>query len=273
MSSSAKPDTNFKQTSQRKTLKKENTPSIPLPIRRLNGCTFVNATTTMCPLFQKLITGAMHADTDAMQCWQSRRPPRVTQVMHVQNDRLWNQYMFKSRQMRERDTVIRPLEVRMRPELHMHQCNRALNEFYLFHGTWNDKVDSICTRGFDARLGHSLHGLSINFSPSACRALLFPGCALLSKIHHQDVRIRTLIVARVLVGTPYYATESNPAMRRPPGHEREDGDEYKFCDSVVAKRGPLIGAPGDEQRHADIHIYDAMQIYPEYVLTLENDDD
>eukprot|EP00397_Hematodinium_sp_SG-2012_P010498 GEMP01010613.1.p1 GENE.GEMP01010613.1~~GEMP01010613.1.p1 ORF type:complete len:631 (+),score=124.14 GEMP01010613.1:198-2090(+) len=210
-------------------------------------------------MFEHLLDVTTHTEHEFLQCHKVRKAT-VLKVEHVRNLRLWNQYLFKRRLLRDSTEPIRALSPAVCEELQMHQCDPRLNEAYLFHGTTQDTVESISHRGFDTKLCCSLHGFSLNFSSYPCRALLYPNSG------RPKNGTRTLILTRVLLGDPCYTTETKPGLRRPTNRSEDKFDPY---DCIVANPGPLKGAPGDRQVHQDFHIYDSWQTYPEFILTIQ----
>jgi len=71
--------------------------------------------------------------------------------------------------------------------------------------------------------------------------------------------VKTLIIARVAIGDPHYATTQRKNERRPPerGRPFSKGTLY---DSVVANAG------SGSQVHREIIVYEHRQAYPEYVV-------
>ena len=70
---------------------------------------------------------------------------------------------------------------------------------------------------------------------------------------------KTIIIARVALGDPYYATSNLSNERRPPDRNRAFWSTGLTYDSVVANSG-------GSQAHRELIIYDHRQAYPAYVV-------
>ena len=77
----------------------------------------------------------------------------------------------------------------------------------------------------------------------------------------QYARDGTMILARVAIGDPHYATEVNKEVRRPP----TKNGRSMCCDSIIARPGPMRNHQSGHQAHQEFVIFEQMQAYPEYV--------
>lgn len=125
-----------------------------------------------------------------------------------------------------------------------------LNEVMLFHGA--SVAESIAVEGFDYRLAkQGFYGKGTYFSTQACKA------------HQYAVSSpRTIMISRVTLGNPHFATAVDKTMVRPPNVP----GSTKRHDSVIVKPGPMRGHPHGEQTHTEFVIFESAQAYPEYIL-------
>ena len=70
---------------------------------------------------------------------------------------------------------------------------------------------------------------------------------------------KTILVARVALGDPYYATSNMSNHRRPPNRNSLFWSAGTTYDSVVANSQ-------GSQVHRELIIYDHRQVYPEYII-------
>merc|ERR1711968_391645 len=70
--------------------------------------------------------------------------------------------------------------------------------------------------------------------------------------------IRIMLLARVALGDPYYATEVDKTLRRPPQREQSS----RLYDSIIANPGPMAGHQRGYQDHQEFVIFDKAQAYP-----------
>jgi hypothetical protein len=136
----------------------------------------------------------------------------------------------------------------------------SLNERLVFHGTSPDIVDQIAQCGFDERLANlsGLYGAGIYFSEKSCKAFRYSGTGSL----------RCVLLTRVLLGEPYFATGPMRAMRRPPLLQENDPQQGLY-DSVVADVGTPTGRPGDDMQHRVFVLFEGKQAYPELAVYFE----
>ena len=72
--------------------------------------------------------------------------------------------------------------------------------------------------------------------------------------------MKTLLIARVTLGEPYYASGSMHKQRRPPDRDARAGFSAGLTyDSVVANESA-------SQVHRELIVYDHVLAYPEYVV-------
>ena len=129
--------------------------------------------------------------------------------------------------------------------------SKALNEQFLFHGTGRDTANIICDHGYDERVASlsGMFGAGIYFADQSCKAAQYA-------TKGRD-GVKVLLLNRVALGDPYYATGASK-YRRPP--ERGGGFSPGLTfDAVVANSGGT-------QAHRELIVYDHRQVYPEYVV-------
>eukprot|EP00929_Paragymnodinium_shiwhaense_P043601 TRINITY_DN22414_c0_g1_i1.p1 TRINITY_DN22414_c0_g1~~TRINITY_DN22414_c0_g1_i1.p1 ORF type:complete len:570 (+),score=57.79 TRINITY_DN22414_c0_g1_i1:112-1821(+) len=194
---------------------------------------------------------------------RAMREVNVTSVRSVVNVQLWKKYSLQRQQMAEklqgRQDCPWARELPHLAELaqlfpHISLDCRA-NEVLLLHGTENRHVQQIIEQGFDERLSkRGLYGRGVYFASEACKAAQY--C--------YTGKGRCIIVARALVGYPYFAQGPLQQLQRPP--EQTDGTLY---DSIIAKPGIPNGKGGSKgsQLHWEFVIPRGdLQAYPELVI-------
>ena len=150
-------------------------------------------------------------------------------------------------------------------------CGEALaedvDEKILLHGTSWESANDIVQNGFDNRVSHrGLYGDGSYFASQACKSHQYT-----CQVHKSSCGCpeeRTLIIARVSLGDPYFAREvaecrPGPERRRPPVKSGKQGVTY---DSTIVNPGPIRGHPKREQVHQEFVIFDREQAYPCFVV-------
>ena len=194
------------------------------------------------------------------------RRARVVRLERVENMALWKAYWHRKRELVDAHHAH---NVRARPlnppcALEMLKTSRgggfdadhlidskALNEQFLFHGTGRDTANIICDHGYDERVASlsGMFGAGIYFADQSCKAAQYA-------TKGRD-GVKVLLLNRVALGDPYYATGASK-YRRPP--ERGGGVSPGLTfDAVVANSGGT-------QAHRELIVYDHRQVYPEYVV-------
>ena len=125
----------------------------------------------------------------------------------------------------------------------------SLNEVLLFHGTQASNIQSIVAHGFDFRLAREgFYGQGTYFASQTCKSWQYCG----------DGASRYMIVARVFLGKPSYASKVEKDRKLPPkGH-----------DSIIANPGRMPGHHQGLQSHQEFVIFDRYQAYPEFLLEM-----
>merc|ERR1711879_822175 len=119
-------------------------------------------------------------------------------------------------------------------------------------------AEAIVRYGFDFRKSHpGMYGDGVYFAFEACKSHQYTClkcntfCICQSVPKGADAseskRERTMIIARVALGDPYFAKSTLSKVRHPP--ERSCGDGLH--DSVIANPGPMQGHPGKKQNHQE----------------------
>ena len=128
----------------------------------------------------------------------------------------------------------------------------GLNTCGLTRGLTRGQVaELIATHGFDERVASlsGLYGAGVYFANQACKAAQYA---------ERDRRgHKTIIVARVTLGDPYYAASTDHSLRRPPDRNAAFSKGATF-DSVVANG-----------EHRELIVYDHRQACPEIILRVK----
>jgi hypothetical protein len=136
-----------------------------------------------------------------------------------------------------------------------------IGEKRLFHGTSCDVVDAVLNQGFDSRLAGkngSVYGSGINFARDSSFSLSYVNKGRSSSSNPFGGNANCMFLARVFVGN--MAIGKNNAKRPPPLDPNfPDGELFDSTVDSLSGGGPNIHV-----------IYDNHQVYPEYLLELEN---
>jgi hypothetical protein len=136
----------------------------------------------------------------------------------------------------------------------------SLNERLVFHGTTPDFVEPIAQRGFDERLAHltGLFGAGVYFAEQSCKAFRYSG----------NGPVRCILLTRVLLGNPFYATGPMRSIRRPPLLDPNDPQQGLY-DSIVAEVGTPTGKANSDMEHRVFVLFEGKQAYPEMAVYFE----
>ncbi|CAE8740384.1 unnamed protein product [Polarella glacialis] len=183
----------------------------------------------------------------------------VEQIRSVVNPRLLQSYLAELDSIlgkhRGGCTAIPELEhLRLPPGL----FRPDLNEHLLFHGALPESVEKICKGGFDPRRGGegvgAMFGTATYFAINASKSDIYTE-EFASR--RQRSAQRTMIVARVALGTCLRTGEQQRKWSRPP-----DGPDGLPFDSVWAANA----ASGGCVDHVEVMIYDKSQAIPMFLV-------
>ena len=129
-----------------------------------------------------------------------------------------------------------------------------LNELFLYHGTSAAVADTIIPyHGFDERVGAmgGLYGAGTYFANQSCKAGQYATA--------DNNGVKSIIIARVVLGDPFYATGMMRNERRPPNRNNKFAPGLTW-DSVIANSA-------GSQIHREFILYGHNAVaYPEYVV-------
>ena len=114
-------------------------------------------------------------------------------------------------------------------------------------------AEIVTRHGFDERVAalSGLYGAGVYFANQSCKA---------GQYAQKDAKgEKIIIVSRVALGDPYYASSHLSQMRRPPDRNAQTWGAGLTFDSVVANTS-------SSQAHRELIVYDHRQAYPEYVV-------
>ncbi|KAH0617007.1 hypothetical protein JD844_028563 [Phrynosoma platyrhinos] len=137
--------------------------------------------------------------------------------------------------------------IRQREQMKKLSGGKEVDERLLFHGTSTSHLHDICAQNFDWRIcgtHGTLYGKGSYFARDASYS---------HRYCHSKTRVKTMIVARVLVGD---YVPGNSAYLRPPSRPKQSDCFYDSCvDSLL---NPSIFV-----------IFEKHQIYPAYIIEYE----
>jgi len=219
----------------------------------------------LIPVMYKVLQSLVHSSHD---CVRARRV-MLTSVEEVINVRQWKKYCHH-REL-TRDTLKTRMEcpwaadeppVKMLSEaLSWLSLDHMANEVVLLHGCHLDIAEKIARQGFDERMcKRCFYGHGVYLTTDFCKALQYcdPGPS------------KCILVARVILGHPYFAKGAMDARDRPPEAEGHGVPH----DSIIARpgiprrgRGWNYGREGAYQIHWEFVIPRGdLQIYPELLI-------
>ena len=181
---------------------------------------------------------------------------QVVKVERIENHPLWRQYWHRKRELvdthHQNNVKVRPLQPPVRPLLADPDglLDANLNEVYLMHGTSDWVIRDIIARtGFDERVANlrGLYGGGVYFACESCKSAQYAPV-------DSTTGCKMLVISRVVLGDPYYATAALQNERRPPLRGGAFAPGLTF-DSVVAN-----------MLHREFIVYDHKQAYPEYIV-------
>jgi len=201
----------------------------------------------------------------------------VKSIHRIENYALYQKYNVQLKQMQEdlhRSGVmpvgdINPkigvntagLEASVNDLSNSFQLNHQVNEKLLLHGTSYQDADHIVKSGFDPRVCHrGMYGTGTYFASEACKSHQYT-CKQHAKACNCTAE-RTVILARVALGDPFYTKSVFWEKRRPPLRSNGQG----LHQSIVANPGWIKGHTSNPQCHQEFVIFDVAQAYPTYIV-------
>eukprot|EP00004_Rigifila_ramosa_P015419 TRINITY_DN356_c0_g1_i4.p1 TRINITY_DN356_c0_g1~~TRINITY_DN356_c0_g1_i4.p1 ORF type:complete len:558 (+),score=103.52 TRINITY_DN356_c0_g1_i4:522-2195(+) len=135
-------------------------------------------------------------------------------------------------------------------------CAQA-NEVMLWHGTSVDALDAIMAQMLDHRFAianGALFGEGLYFAESAVKSNFY------AKANSSGCRV--MLLCRVVLGAPYFATAHMPAGTRRAPVNAATGLPH---DCVIAAAG-VSATTGSHGAHREFVVFDHHQSYPQYVI-------
>lgn len=194
---------------------------------------------------QTMLRQAAH-NTYSSPCLDMRNAT-VAFIRPVINRGLWMKYAEKKRTLQEKFKSVWASRVCCLALALPHvPLDERVNEAIVFHGTIHENVHSICESGFDTRAASSQcrYGEGTYFSTHSCKAHQYTD-------KNKD-GLRCIILTRVLLGEPLYATKPMQGTQTLPS----------FAHSVVAEVRHTEGG----QQHREFVLFDRDQCYPELLI-------
>ena len=200
---------------------------------------------------------------------QAMSQATIRRVRRVVNPTLWNRYDAKRREI---GSVCNITPVQQTPALQVLQevahgrlggqksgqlywidCNAAVNEVLLFHGTQLSNAEKIAETGFDnSRISFGLYGKGFYFACESCKSFQYTG--------NGGTPSGGMVICRVVLGQPTYVrSQHNNAS----SGEVLDSNSH----SAVVLPGPLGGPAG--QQHQEFVVFHASQVFPEFIVEFE----
>ncbi|XP_062989422.1 protein mono-ADP-ribosyltransferase PARP12-like isoform X3 [Elgaria multicarinata webbii] len=153
----------------------------------------------------------------------------IYRLQRIQNPSLWQVFQWQRDQMKKLNG------------------GKEVDETLLFHGTSTSHLHDICGQNFDWRIcgtHGTLYGKGSYFARDASYS---------HRYCQSDTRIKTMFIARVLVGD---YVQGNASYLRPPSRPNQSNRFYDSC--VDNLQNPFIFV-----------IFEKYQIYPAYIIEYE----
>jgi hypothetical protein len=234
------------------------------------SCHLVPAPESVRRAIERGLRATAHSQCVGRDGTGKTRESKVVKVERIENLALWKAYHHRKAEMTDthhancvQASPLSPAAVPIAPPSASQPAGvldedgllePRLNETFLYHGTSHDVAGVIARHGFDERVAalNGLYGAGVYFANQSCKSAQYAN----------DPGLKTLIIARVTLGDPYYAPPGAPLrVRRPPERTKLFNKGVTF-DSVVANSG-------GSQAHRELIIYDHKQAYPEYIVTFK----
>ncbi|CAK9013599.1 unnamed protein product [Durusdinium trenchii] len=258
-----------------------------LPVNQGNGqdgsddrICFVTDPAVMSTLEDLLNGSKRRHDGTGCDCLHGRSTFRLVEAYQVKNRELWRRYqrhvrsiLDKHKQHGIKPRVIDPpvgeALTRFATDI---QVDLVGNELLLFHGTREfDLAKTIAKEGFDNRIARSggLYGSGTYFAAQTCKSAQYATNKGMQEKASTQL-MGTMLVARVAIGDPHYASGPCKNLTRPPtknvsASASNSAHEIRY-DSIIAKPGIPNGQSNGVQAHMEFVTFAPEQAYPEYIL-------
>ncbi|CAK9035912.1 unnamed protein product [Durusdinium trenchii] len=258
-----------------------------LPVNQGNGqdgsddrICFVTDPAVMSTLEDLLNGSKRRHDGTGCDCLHGRSTFRLVEAYQVKNRELWRRYqrhvrsiLDKHKQHGIKPRVIDPpvgeALTRFATDI---QVDLVGNELLLFHGTREfDLAKTIAKEGFDNRIARSggLYGSGTYFAAQTCKSAQYATNKGMQEKASTQL-MGTMLVARVAIGDPHYASGPCKNLTRPPtknvsASASNSAHEIRY-DSIIAKPGIPNGQSNGVQVHMEFVTFAPEQAYPEYIL-------
>jgi hypothetical protein len=188
---------------------------------------------------------------------------RVASVSRIESPELWKQYVthrdlmasqLRQQQVGHVDSQTEFLQPPTHPD-----CNRGLNEMFLYHGFKAEYLDTITTYGLDEHVGSldGMFGAGIYFADMISKSDQYV-------VPNSDGRY-SVFVARVCLGAAHKATGTMCGERRAPVMADMPGRPF---DSVVYDQS-CGNFTGGGFHYNEFIVYNKAQAYPEFLVEFE----
>lgn len=219
---------------------------------------------------QNMISELLRSSCAVSTCEQFKNA-RIHSVQRIENQQIYQCYSNKTTEIMKQLKRLAPeppeLQPPVPPSVRLNKEGFA-NAVYLWHGTKQRTVATICKQGFDDRaasLSSNLYGAGIYFAEQSCKSLQYA--------NPDAGGVQWLFLARVCLGNPAYpVARIMDHVRLPPclrccGHccvgEHCDDQQRAPADSVIANPGV---AKYGLQIHREFIVYDRSQTYPKNLV-------
>ncbi|XP_062501197.1 uncharacterized protein LOC134178348 isoform X2 [Corticium candelabrum] len=185
---------------------------------------------------------------------------QITEVKRLENPALFHQYDAKLDLLKkETFSPPNPPVLTANDKAFCQHLNSEVNEFYLWHGTKEERIQAICQNGFDFRLAkYGMFGSGVYFAEKSSKSDEYTDFR-----NKRKEGKKYMFLARVMLGSHYLAAKTASDMRRPPCLVSSCSDQ--FCSHQ--RHDSVIGDMPGRLKAREFIVYDHTLCYPEYLVT------
>ncbi|CAK9093854.1 unnamed protein product [Durusdinium trenchii] len=232
---------------------------------------------TLSDLQDLLNQSLLRHDGTACNCLHGSSRFQLKEAFQIKNLILWRRFQRFGQSIREKhrlegitpEVIQPPVGNALTEFAKKIQVDESVNDRLLFHGTRTFALaEQIAKEGFDSRIANSngLYGKGSYFASQTCKSAQYATESGMTAKASPNM-LGTMLVARVAIGDPHYATGRCSDTERPPMKAiiTTTGSKEWRCDSIIAQPGIFNGF-SQRQSHTEVVTFSPDQAYPEYIL-------
>ena len=194
---------------------------------------------------------------------------KVSSVFRIESPELWKRFIAQRSlmvsQLRQQQVGFIEAETTFfQPSTHP-QCNRGVNEIFLYHGFKSEFLETIMAYGLDERVGSlgGLFGAGVYFADMISKSDQYVVPNTAGKY--------SVLVARVCLGAAFKPTGRMGQTRRAPVMPDAPGlSPGRPFDSIAYDQTcPSLTGDSSQKHYSEFIVYDSAQTYPEFLVEFE----